>query len=40
MSESTNENKFVYGVLDTFELRATNDIAVVGRLKGTLKKND
>ena len=31
MSESLNENKFVYGVLDTFELMATRDIAVVGR---------
>ena len=40
MSESLNENKFVYGVLDTFELMATRDIAVVGRLKGTINKGD
>lgn len=40
MSESLNENKFVYGVLDTFELQATRDIAVVGRLKGTINKGD
>ena len=38
---STNENKFVYGVLDALELQGpTTDIAVVGRVKGTIKKND
>ena len=40
MSETNNEKKLIYGVLDTFELMATNDIAVVGRLKGTINKND
>ncbi len=40
MSETNNENKFVYGVLDTFELKGTNDIAVVGRVRGTVSKDD
>ena len=41
MSESTNENKFVYGVLDKFELKnSATDVAVVGRVKGTLKRGD
>ena len=41
MSETTNENKFVYGVLDKFELKnSATDVAVVGRVKGTLKRGD
>jgi len=40
MSDTNNEAKFIYGVLDTFELKYTNDIASVGRLKGTIHKND
>ena len=41
MSNTTNENKFVYGVLDKFELKnSATDVAVVGRVKGTLKRGD
>lgn len=40
MSENNNEQKFIYGVLDTFELKDTSDIAVIGRVKGTIKRGD
>ena len=39
MSENQT-SKFVCGVLDTFELANTDDLAVVGRVKGTLNKGD
>ena len=40
MSENNTNTSFVYGVLDTFQLLATRDIATVGRVKGTIHKGD
>ena len=40
MSDNKNENKFIYGVLETIEIQHTSDIGVVGRLKGTINVND
>ena len=40
MSDNNNEKKFICGVLETFDLKVGRDIAIVGRVKGTISKGD
>ncbi len=40
MSDTINENKFVFGVLETIEIKDSDDLGVLGRLQGTIRKDD
>ena len=38
--EELKEGEFIFGVLDVYLVKGSDDLVVVGKLKGSLKKGD